>query len=116
MASASEDGNVEGPRVRLSLHHDSLLIIRMCLDNTRFAGDDTISGYSGILREFLMNIQLYLRLTIATEDAFPKSSDFERSIQALFESKAQEAFDKKRKKQGFNTKIHVTSLMIILQF
>ena len=88
----------------------------MCLDNTRFTGDDTISGYSGILREFLMNIQLYLRLTIATEDAFPKSSDFERSIQALFESKAQEAFDKKRKKQGFNTKIHVTSLMIILQF
>ena len=65
------------------------------VDDARFAGDDTIGGYSGIFKEFLIDIQLHLRITIATEDAFPKTSEFERIIQALFESKAQEAINKK---------------------
>ena len=38
-----------------------------------FAGDDTLGGYSGALKEFIINLQLNLRTVIATEDAFPKS-------------------------------------------
>ena len=49
-------------------------------DGTRFAGDNTLGGYSGNLKDFLINLQLFLRTTIATEDAFPKSTDFERII------------------------------------
>ena len=67
------------------------------LDGTRFAGDDTLGGYSGNLKDFLINLQLFLRTTIATEDAFPKSTDFERIIRALFEEKAQEALENKSK-------------------
>lgn len=65
------------------------------LDGTRFAGDDTLGGYSGTLKDFLINLQLFLRTTIATEDAFPKSTDFERIIRELFKDKAQEALERK---------------------
>ena len=67
------------------------------LDSTRFAGDDTLRSYSGTLKEFIINLQLNLRTAIATEDAFPKSSEFEGTIRALFEDRAQEAFEKKSK-------------------
>ena len=63
-----------------------------------FVGDDTLGGYSGNLKDFLINLQLFLRTTIVTEDAFPKSSDFERIIRALFEDKAQEALERKSEK------------------
>ena len=65
------------------------------LDLTRFAGDDTLRSYSGALKEFIINLQLNLRTAIATEDAFPKSPEFEGTIRALFEDRAQEAFEKK---------------------
>ena len=68
------------------------------LDGTRFVGDDTLGGYSDTLKDFLINLQLFLRTTIATEDAFPKSADFERIIRALFEDKAQEALERKSEK------------------
>ena len=67
-------------------------------DGARFAGDDTLRGYSGVLKDFLINLQLFLRTTIATEDAFPKSTDFERIVRALFEEKAQEALENKSKR------------------
>ena len=70
-------------------------------DGTRFAGDNTLGGYSGNLKDFLINLQLFLRTTIATEDAFPKSTDFERIIRALFEDKAQEALERKSEKWTF---------------
>ena len=70
-------------------------LANILLDGARFAGDDTLGGYSGILKDFLINLQLFLRTTIATEDAFPKSTDFERIIRALFEDKAQEALENK---------------------
>ena len=70
-------------------------LANILLDGTRFAGDDTLGGYSGVLKDFLINLQLFLRTTIVTEDAFPKSSDFERIIRALFEDKAQEALERK---------------------
>ena len=73
-------------------------LANILLDGNRFAGDDTLGGYSGILKDFLINLQLFLRTTIATEDAFPKSTDFERIIRALFEEKAQEALEKKSNK------------------
>ena len=73
-------------------------LANILLDGTRFAGDDTLGGYSGILKDFLINLQLFLRTTIATEDAFPKSTDFERIMRALFEEKAQEALKNKSKK------------------
>ena len=73
-------------------------LANILLDGTRFAGDDTLGGYSGILKDFLINLQLFLRTTIATEDAFPKSTDFERIIRELFEDKAQEALDRKSEK------------------
>ena len=72
-------------------------LANILLDGTRFAGDDTLGGYSGVLKDFLINLQLFLRTTIATEDAFPKSTDFERIIRALFEEKAQEALENKSK-------------------
>ena len=68
------------------------------LDGTRFAGDDTLGGYSDMLKNFLINLQLFLRTTIATEDAFPKTTDFERIIRALFEDKVQEALERKSEK------------------
>ena len=64
-------------------------------DGTRFVGDDTLGGYSDTLKDFLINLQLFLRTIIATEDAFPKSTDFERIIRQLFEDKAQEALERK---------------------
>ena len=70
-------------------------LANILLDGTRFAGDNTLGGYSGNLKDFLINLQLFLRTTIATEDAFPKSTDFERIIRALFEDKAQEALENK---------------------
>ena len=73
-------------------------LANILLDGTRFAGDDTLGGYSGILKDFLINLQLFLRTTIATEDAFPKSADFERIVRALFEEKAQEALENKSKR------------------
>ena len=73
-------------------------LANILLDGTRFVGDDTLGGYSDILKDFLINLQLFLRTTIATEDAFPKSSDFERIIRALFEDKAQEALERKSEK------------------
>ena len=63
------------------------------LDDSRFPGDDTIRGYSGPLKAFLMNLQLILRVVIATKDAFPKCTDFERTIAAIFETKAQDAIE-----------------------
>ena len=68
------------------------------LDGTRFVGDDTLGGYSDTLKDFLINLQLFLRTIIATEDAFPKSTDFERIIRQLFEDKAQEALERKSEK------------------
>ena len=73
-------------------------LANILLDGTRFVGDDTLGGYSDILKDFLINLQLFLRTTIATEDAFPKSADFERIIRALFEDKAQEALERKSEK------------------
>ena len=73
-------------------------LANILLDGMRFVGDDTLGGYSGNLKDFLINLQLFLRTTIATEDAFPKSSDFERIIRALFEDKAQEALERKSEK------------------
>ena len=73
-------------------------LANILLDGTRFVGDDTLGGYSDTLKDFLINLQLFLRTTIATEDAFPKSSDFERIIRALFEDKAQEALERKSEK------------------
>ena len=71
-------------------------LANILLDGTRFVGDDTLGGYSDTLKGFLINIQLFLRTIIATEDAFPKSTDFERIIRQLFEDKAQEALERKR--------------------
>ena len=73
-------------------------LANILLDGARFAGDDTLGGYNGILKDFLINLQLFLRTTIATEDAFPKSTEFERIVRALFEEKAQEALENKSKK------------------
>lgn len=62
-----------------------------------FAGDDTLGGYSGTLKEFIINLQLNLRTSIATEDAFPKSPEYEGTIRMLFEDRAQEAFERESK-------------------
>ena len=70
-------------------------LANILLDGTRFVGDDTLGGYSDTLKDFLINLQLFLRTIIATEDAFPKSTDFERIIRQLFEDKAQEALERK---------------------
>ena len=73
------------------------LLANVLLDSTHFAGDDTLGSYSGTLKEFIINLQLNLRTAIATEDAFPKSFEFEDSIRALFEDRAQEALERKSK-------------------
>ena len=72
-------------------------LANILLDLTRFAGDDTLGNYSGTLKELIIGLQLNLRTAIATDDAFPKSSEFEGTIRALFEDRAQEAFEKRSK-------------------
>ena len=64
-------------------------------DETRFVGDDTINGYSGQFKTFLICVQLELRIAIFTRDAFPRPNDFETYIKDLFEVKMQHTYEKK---------------------
>ena len=65
------------------------------VDETRFPGDDTINVYSGQFKEFLICLQLDLRITIFTEEAFPRPSNFENFIKDLFSEKVQQNLEKK---------------------
>ena len=65
------------------------------IDETRFPGDDTIKGYSGPFKELLICLQLELKICIFTEEAFPKSIDFERAIKTLYATKMQENYENK---------------------
>lgn len=63
------------------------------LDDKRFPGDDTIKGYRGRMKEFLILLQIQLRLFIAKEDVFPMLNDFEMMILAMYEDKARAAVE-----------------------
>ena len=41
------------------------------------------------MKKFLVNLQTELKIFIAIEDAFPKTTDFEDIVRDLFDDKAQ---------------------------
>ena len=61
------------------------------IDETRFKGDDALSSYHGELKDLIIDHQLNLRHLILSNDAFPKSTEFEKGIKIMWESKAQDA-------------------------
>ena len=66
----------------------SLILTKVLLGIDRFKGDSTMGGYSGPLRDLLIDIQVALRVEIAVTDAFPEPEDFERGMEELFASRA----------------------------
>ena len=60
------------------------------VDETRFRGDDTIRAYNGEDKDFLVYVQESLRIFIQCEVAYPKATDFEKTVKIIFERKAQE--------------------------
>ena len=71
------------------------------VDETRFKGDDTIRAYDGEVKDFLVYVQESLRTFILCEVAFPKATDFEKAVKAMFEQKAQEVVRAGRKNNLF---------------
>ena len=65
------------------------------VDETCFKGDDTIRAYNGGVKDFLVYVQESLRVFILCEVAYPKATDFEKTVRIIFERKAQEVVNAK---------------------
>ena len=58
----------------------------------RREGDTALRGYSGDEKKFIHHLQLILKVDLATNDAYPKTDDFEDSIKQLFAIKVKEGY------------------------
>ena len=57
----------------------------------RWEGDTALRGYTGDEKKFIHHLQLILKVDLSTDDAYPKTDDFEDGIRHLFATKAEEA-------------------------